>query len=99
TPPKPNAEDVYSSARRSLRPLPQAPASSPSTIRPSPGRHDRGQSVDIGKLSLNDRRQSDYERHGQSTPTRPSAIRPNSMILTRSDSINRGGSAAVAHAY
>ena len=90
---------MYSSARRSLRPLPQAPASSPSTVRNAHSRHDRGQSVDIGKLSLNDRHPSDHDRHAQPPPTRPSAIRPNSMILTRSDSINRGGSAAVAHAY
>ncbi|TPX17195.1 uncharacterized protein E0L32_003313 [Thyridium curvatum] len=85
--------DIYSTARRSLRPLPQAPGPAPATTKSSPGRHDRGQSVDIGKLSL-----SDTGRFVPSPP-RVSGIRPTSMLLTRSDSINRGGSAAVAHAH
>ncbi|KAH8682519.1 RasGAP-like protein [Xylariales sp. PMI_506] len=87
----PSAKDMYSMARQSLRPLPQAPAGSPSppphsTPRktPTPPRHDRherGQSVDFGRLSLSDGRVS------PSPLPRMSTARPTSMLLTRSDSI------------
>ncbi|CAK7225761.1 iqgap-related protein [Sporothrix bragantina] len=109
SPPKANGENIYGNARRSLRPLPQAPASGPSPpISPvkSLSRHDRGQSVDIGALSStssnsnrNGPSNSENDRFGSMRHQAPlSAIRPNSMFLARSDSINRGGSAAVAHA-
>ncbi|KAI0203512.1 hypothetical protein F4808DRAFT_416855 [Astrocystis sublimbata] len=91
-PPK-SPEKMYSMARQSLRPLAQAPASrSPSPPPPPPHTpprrhepHERGQSIDIGKLSLYD---------GQKSPTpsptslsRHANARPTSMLLTRSDSI------------
>ena len=73
------------SPRQSLRPLAQAPTapSPPSTPpRASPPKHDRGKSIDIGKLSLHD-------GHGSiNSPPRQLPMRPNSMLLTRSDSIN-----------
>ncbi|KAK2061887.1 GTPase-activator protein for ras-like GTPase [Colletotrichum caudatum] len=101
--------NIYSMARQSLRPLPQAPASpsratapsvppttTPST--PSPPRptyrHERTQSVDSGKLS--------HAQHdGSTSPTplsRTLTIRPNSMFIPRSDSVSRG-SAALPHAH
>ncbi|OAA68174.1 Ras GTPase activating [Niveomyces insectorum RCEF 264] len=104
-PPKPNEENIYNNARRSLRPLPQAPAAGPAPPPPpvspvkSYARHDRGQSVDIGRLSMS--RENDRLQLSRNVTPQPplSAIRPNSMILSRSDSINRGGSVAVAHAH
>ncbi|XMA18679.1 hypothetical protein WAI453_011470 [Rhynchosporium graminicola] len=74
-------DSAYKSVRQSLRPLPQPPASStPSHMRN--GLHTRTHSVDALKSSF-----------GEHTPTpvpRTLAIRPNSMILSRADSINRG---------
>ncbi|KID75132.1 Ras GTPase-activating-like protein rng2 [Metarhizium brunneum] len=75
--------------RQSVRPLPQAPTASPRS--PAQGasprsslRHDRGQSIDIGKLSLS---QYDGPVAPPTSPPRPLPMRPNSMLLTRSDSI------------
>ncbi|EMT64545.1 Ras GTPase-activating-like protein rng2 [Fusarium odoratissimum] len=82
----------------SLRPLPQAPASTPPSTPPHAiPRHGRGQSVDIGKLSM-----AHIDGHSSptktstspiktspvktSSPSRPLPMRPNSMLLTRSDS-------------
>ncbi|KAH6977085.1 hypothetical protein BKA56DRAFT_487344 [Ilyonectria sp. MPI-CAGE-AT-0026] len=94
TSPKKASDNFYSSARQSLRPLPQVPASTPPATPPhshhsprhSP-RHDRGKSVDIGKLSL-------AQRDGHSSPASPPRalpMRPNSMLLTRSDSVRNDG--------
>ncbi|CAM1509986.1 Fc.00g003210.m01.CDS01 [Cosmosporella sp. VM-42] len=89
TSPKKDRDNPYSSARQSLRPLPQAPASTPPKTPPHASiRHERGKSVDIGKLSLS--QQPHYDVH--SSPTSPSPpralpMRPNSMLLTRSDSV------------
>ncbi|KAJ9152149.1 Ras GTPase-activating-like protein rng2 [Pleurostoma richardsiae] len=76
--------NMYNMARQSLRPLPQVPAPAP----PRTPRHERGVTVDMGKLSL-----SEGGRRSPTTPPRPSAIRPNSMLLTRSESISRGSTA------
>ncbi|KAK9783201.1 hypothetical protein SCARD494_13422 [Seiridium cardinale] len=84
-----NVKDMYSSVRQSLRPLPQAPGPSPSPpahnipskTPPSHGRHERGQSIDMGRLSLSDERTSPTPR------PRTATSRPTSMLLTRSDSI------------
>ncbi|OBR10279.1 GTPase-activator protein for Ras-like GTPase [Colletotrichum higginsianum IMI 349063] len=93
--------NIYSMTRQSLRPLPQAPASPSPTVpttasTPSPPRpsyrHERTQSVDSGKLS--------HAQHdGGTSPTplsRTLTIRPNSMLLGRSDSVR--GSTALPHA-
>ncbi|KAI3324860.1 hypothetical protein HD806DRAFT_493809 [Xylariaceae sp. AK1471] len=92
--PAKSPEKMYSMARQSLRPLPQPPASGspppPPRTPPRHERHERGQSIDIGKLSL-------YENRTSPTPTRPSLsplsrstnARPTSMLLTRSDSIRQ----------
>ncbi|KAL8393490.1 hypothetical protein RB595_003302 [Gaeumannomyces hyphopodioides] len=48
-------DNIYKDARQSLRPLPQAPGALTAGDRVPSYRHDRGQSVDIGKLSLRDR--------------------------------------------
>ncbi|KAF7551398.1 hypothetical protein G7046_g7742 [Stylonectria norvegica] len=95
TSPKKERDNVYSSARQSLRPLPQAPASTPPATPPhSAFRHDRGKSVDMGALS---KRQ--IETHSLPTsPTRPLPMRPNSMLLTRSDSVRQGGAVPHSHA-
>ncbi|KAG5938694.1 hypothetical protein E4U53_007956, partial [Claviceps sorghi] len=78
--------------RQSLRPLPQAPASSPqaqksqtASPRTTPT-HQRGKSIDIGKLSLS---QYDGPPESPTSPPRPFSMRPNSMLMTRSDSIRR----------
>lgn len=75
---------IYSMARQSLRPLPQPPVSAPPAPSPGRPRHERGQSIDIGKLSIGDR--------APTSPTPPSrlrasTVRPTSMVLTRSDSV------------
>ncbi|KAI1131843.1 hypothetical protein F5Y10DRAFT_36058 [Nemania abortiva] len=98
-------EKMYSMARQSLRPLPQPPASGSPPPPPAPAprtpprheHHGRGQSVDIGKLSL-------YERGTSPTPS-PTALsrstnaRPTSMLLTRSDSIRPDASRSTANTH
>ncbi|KAM3500225.1 hypothetical protein MY10362_006587 [Beauveria mimosiformis] len=77
------------STRPSLRQLPQGPVASPPRPSASPEqklRHLRGQSVDISKLSIS-------QTDGPASPVSPprmSSMRPNSMLLTRSDSMLRG---------
>ncbi|KAI0126657.1 GTPase-activator protein for ras-like GTPase [Xylariales sp. AK1849] len=95
------AKDMYSMARQSLRPLPQAPGPSPSppahrTQSKTPPRHDRherGQSLDMGRLSISNGRSSPTHlprtTPPRTTPTRPTPTRPTSMLLTRSDSIRQ----------
>ncbi|KAH6687874.1 RasGAP-like protein [Plectosphaerella plurivora] len=97
SPPKKD-ENIYNMARQSLRPLPQAPAGPPSqSPSNSPTRHspryERGMSVDMGKLSLGQHDGSNSptpkpSHQNSPTPTsRVSSLRPNSMLLTRSDSV------------
>jgi Ras GTPase-activating-like protein IQGAP2/3 len=89
---KKNSDNLYSSARQSLRPLPQAPAAAPAQSAPSTpphrqARHDHGKSVDIGKLSI-----AQYDGNASPvSPPRPLPMRPNSMLLTRSDSVRNVG--------
>lgn len=87
--PQTSTGNMYSAARQSLRPLPQAPVSAPTTPPRDPYRHDRGQSIDIGKLAH-------FEKEPTSPipPSRPraSTIRPNSMVMPRSDGILSGSS-------
>ncbi|OWP04822.1 ras GTPase activating protein [Marssonina coronariae] len=87
-------DSAYKSARQSLRTLPQPPSPTPpSHIRV--GLHARGQSVDVLKGS--------FGEPTASLVTRTNSIRPNSMILSRADSISRGPSSlrsnAVQHAH
>ncbi|QPC67254.1 hypothetical protein HYE67_009485 [Fusarium culmorum] len=86
-------DNIYNSARHSLRPLPQAPAGTrPDT--PPNARHDRTKSADIGKLSMSHMGQISPTKGSPtktsplktSSPSRPLPMRPNSMLLTRSDS-------------
>jgi len=87
--PQPSPESPYKSVRQSLRPLPQPPGPSPPSYERN-GHHARGHSMDIAKTAYG----------GQYTPTatpRASPIRPNSMVLSRSDSINRGHSTLRNH--
>jgi Ras GTPase-activating-like protein IQGAP2/3 len=70
----------YKNVRQSLRPLPQAPGPSPPSHRV--GLHSRTQSMDVVKNS--------YGEYVPSVNPQPASIRPNSMILSRSDSIKRG---------
>ncbi|KAK3394366.1 hypothetical protein B0H63DRAFT_386863 [Podospora didyma] len=89
-PSTPMPDNIYNVARQSLRPLPQVPAAAPATPPRSPNnRHDRGQSLDISKLSI-----AEHERPSPSPPRVPrsSAVRPNSMLLTRSDTVMRSDS-------
>ncbi|SPQ18811.1 7357fdd0-cea3-4a59-8e6e-6ea6f9cbccbf [Thermothielavioides terrestris] len=82
-------ENIYHAARQSLRPLPPLPR--PTTPPRVPARHDRGHSVDIGKLSIADHAQTSPPPPTPPTPPRHSpAARPTSMVLTRSDSVRRG---------
>ena len=98
-------EKMYSMARQSLRPLPQPPASGspppPSAPPRTPPRrdrlerHERGQSIDIGKLSHYETRTSPA-----TSPTHLSIstnARPTSMLLTRSDSIHPDAARATAN--
>ena len=78
-------DSTYKSMRQSLRPLPQPPNSSPPVKERNRYEHTRGKSMaDIGKFS--------YREENSPSPTpnpapRTSAVRPNSMMLTRADSI------------
>lgn len=93
TSPKKDRDSPYNSARQSLRPLPQAPASTPPKTPPHASmRHDRGKSIDIGYLSST--QPPIYDVHSSPTsPSRPLPMRPNSMLLTRSDSVRNGAGA------
>ncbi|TLD16980.1 uncharacterized protein PgNI_00292 [Pyricularia grisea] len=102
-----NSDNIYNSARQSLRPLPQPPGETSPTKR-NPGdlsptkrlmskRHERGQSLDMSKLAIFE--QEKAAAPAPAPPPRMGSLRPTSMLLTRSDTINRGGSAAVAHAH
>ncbi|TAQ85433.1 hypothetical protein B7494_g6254 [Chlorociboria aeruginascens] len=91
-----NPESAYKSIRQSLRPLPQPPAlSPPSSPEKNEFRHSRGQSVDVARFSYNDASASAVPRN--------MSIRPNSMILSRADSMNRGSSSfrsqGLQHSY
>ncbi|KAI8623751.1 hypothetical protein F5Y19DRAFT_348953 [Xylariaceae sp. FL1651] len=85
--PSKSPENMYSMARQSLRPLPQPPATGqpPPRTPPRHERHERGQSIDIGKLSLAENRLSP----SPTPPPRSPNSRPTSMLLTRSDSIRQ----------
>lgn len=98
-PPTPMPENIYGAARQSLRPLPRDPAVATPTATRVNSRHDRGQSLDIGRLSL-------FENDKATSPSpspRSSAVRPNSMLLTRSsDTVRRGsdvGPPPLVHAH
>ncbi|KAI2616009.1 hypothetical protein GGR54DRAFT_246000 [Hypoxylon sp. NC1633] len=82
---KASPENMYNLARQSLRPLPQPPVSShpPDKTPPRRERHERGQSIDMGKLSLSE------ERTSPVLMNRSTNARPTSMVLTRSDSIRQ----------
>lgn len=81
--------------RQSLRPLPQPPAMDASANHRML-RHERGQSVDLSRLSIS----HDHSMSGTPVSSIPRALpaRPTSMLLARTDSINRG-SAAIPHAH
>ncbi|KAK4128136.1 hypothetical protein N657DRAFT_659910 [Parathielavia appendiculata] len=101
-PATPMPENIYHAARQSLRPLPQVPR--PTTPPRAPVRHDRGHSVDIGKLSIVDHGPTSPAPTTPPTPPHHSSLRPTSMLLTRSDSLRRGNeptpvSPALIHAH
>ena len=70
--------------RQSLRPLPQPPAASPPSRERDGFQHSRGYSVEVPKMTYTE----GYTPAPTTTP-RTSAIRPNSMVLSRTDSISR----------
>ncbi|RFU78879.1 ras gtpase activating [Trichoderma arundinaceum] len=78
-------DNPYGSIRQSLRPLPQIPPASP-TKGPATPPHlsksrDRGQSIDIGRLSLSQR--DDFTSTASSP--RPLPPRPTSMFMPRAE--------------
>ncbi|KAL7620710.1 iqgap- protein [Parahypoxylon ruwenzoriense] len=83
--PKNSPETMYNLARQSLRPLPQPPASGPPPEKTPPfrDRHERGQSFDMGRLSLSE------ERTSPTSLTRTTNARPTSMFLTKTDPIRQ----------
>ncbi|KAL7796880.1 hypothetical protein V8C37DRAFT_371779 [Trichoderma ceciliae] len=78
-------DNPYGSVRQSLRPLPQAPAASPTKSPATPPHvskpRERGQSIDIGRLSLS---QHDGYTSPSSSP-RPLPPRPTSMFMSRGE--------------
>ncbi|KAK4155529.1 hypothetical protein C8A00DRAFT_31665 [Chaetomidium leptoderma] len=80
-------DNIYHAARQSLRPLPQVPR--PITPPRAPVRHERGHSVDIGKLSIADRGSTSPTPPTPPTPPHSSLLRPTSMLLTRADTVRR----------
>ncbi|KAK3330181.1 hypothetical protein B0H66DRAFT_509075 [Apodospora peruviana] len=98
TTPMPDS-NIYNVARQSLRPLPRVPAES--TPARASNRHDRGQSLDITKLSISSIAPS-VQSPPPTPPRRSTAVRPNSMLLTRSDSVRHGnevGPPPLVHAH
>ncbi|KAK3336394.1 hypothetical protein B0T19DRAFT_447470 [Cercophora scortea] len=95
----PYSENIYNVARQSLRPLPRVPdAASPAPISTATPTPTPTPSLDISKLSITD------TAPPVSPPrtSRPSAVRPNSMLLTRSDTVRHGneiGPPALVHAH
>lgn len=87
-----NSDDIspsnaYKSVRQSLRPLPQPPSASPPMRDRAEYQHSRAKSVEVSRPEFID--------EFTSTPpvtsiVRTAAVRPNSMLLSRSDSISRG---------
>jgi Ras GTPase-activating-like protein IQGAP2/3 len=92
------AENIYHAARQSLRPLPQVPR--PVTPPRTSSRHERGHSLDIGKLSITDQgRTSPVPATPLTPPTPPPrspVVRPTSMLMTRYDSVHRSSGDASA---
>ncbi|KAI1077618.1 hypothetical protein F5B20DRAFT_256975 [Whalleya microplaca] len=112
--PRKSPETMYSLARQSLRPLPPPPASSPPLDKTPPHRerHERGQSLDMGRLSLYEEKTSPRKSSRTSPRTSPKTSprpvsptplprttqsRPTSMVLTRSDSIRPNVPSHSAH--
>ncbi|TVY23888.1 Ras GTPase-activating-like protein rng2 [Lachnellula hyalina] len=92
-------ESAYKNVRQSLRPLPQPPAATPPERN---GYHTRGQSMDVGYPSRGhtiDTSSSAYTDYGETTNTRLSPIRPNSMLLTRADSMSRMRGQTMQHSH
>jgi Ras GTPase-activating-like protein IQGAP2/3 len=87
--PEPSADDAYKSVRQSLRPLSQAPNSTPSSKAKTQYAHARGQSVDVGRSSFMDGHVT------TPSPPRPSMMRPHSMLLSRVDSVTPGSSSSM----
>jgi Ras GTPase-activating-like protein IQGAP2/3 len=77
-------DSAYKSVRQSLRPLAQAPSASPPVRDRNGYQHTRGKTIDMGKPSYRD-------EYLPAPASRVAAIRPESAMLTRSDSINRAG--------
>ena len=82
-------DGTYKSARQSLRPLPQPPGpTQPERDKlvvdrvKDEFRHTRAQSMDVLKSKFND-------EYAPLPPIRTTAVRPNSMMLSRADSISR----------
>jgi Ras GTPase-activating-like protein IQGAP2/3 len=78
---------AYKSVRQSLRPLPQPPSATPPRKNANEYQHSRAKSVEVSS-------RPEYLDGFTSAPAvnlalRTTAIRPNSMILSRSDSISR----------
>ncbi|KAI1454551.1 hypothetical protein F4805DRAFT_309279 [Annulohypoxylon moriforme] len=100
--PKANPENMYNLARQSLRPLPPPPASGPAPDKTPPRRErhdrDRGQSLDIGRLSISEERTSPSPTLTPTSPLSKSPnARPTSMVLTRSDSFRPSASSPTLH--
>ncbi|KAI0598472.1 hypothetical protein F4775DRAFT_185833 [Biscogniauxia sp. FL1348] len=103
--PQKGPENMYNLARQSLRPLPQPPtAEAPSSRTPRTpprDRHERGQSLDISKLSIFEEKKSLTPSPAPApapvsrSPRSPNS-RPTSMLLTRSDSMLPGTAGNVA---
>lgn len=86
--------NAYKSVRQSLRPLPQPPSASPPRRDHGDYQHSRAKSVEVSRP----------EYHGEFAPVnsvvRTAGVRPNSMVLSRSDSINRTSrSATLQHQH
>ncbi|KAI1104634.1 hypothetical protein F4804DRAFT_183091 [Jackrogersella minutella] len=98
--PKTKPENMYNLARQSLRPLPPPPPNTealvPDKTPPRRDRHERGQSFDIGRLSLSDQRTSPTSPTKSPTKS-PTTARPTSMVLTRSDARRPSVSGILTH--
>ncbi|KAI1209766.1 uncharacterized protein F4807DRAFT_426228 [Annulohypoxylon truncatum] len=99
--PKTNPETMYNLARQSLRPLPPPPASGPTPNKTPPRRErhdrDRGQSLDIGRLSISEERTSPTPTSPISPLSKSPNARPTSMVLTRNDSFRPSASSPTLH--
>ncbi|KAL4869297.1 hypothetical protein BDV12DRAFT_168271 [Aspergillus spectabilis] len=94
-----NAGTTYENVRRSLRPLPQAPNSSPPASKPAAFRHSRSQTLDNPQAWKENRPRTPDTRYGHKEEVEPLKERasPNVMTSPKPSSPNHGSTQTRPH--